>query len=36
MAYGDAFYLIGAIMVVGLAAIALLRKADHLGGGGAH
>jgi DHA2 family multidrug resistance protein len=36
MAYGDAFYLIGAVMVVALIAIALLRKADHLGGGGAH
>ncbi|SMF03661.1 MFS transporter, DHA2 family, multidrug resistance protein [Tistlia consotensis] len=36
MAYGDAFYLIGAVMVLALVAIALLRKADHLGGGGAH
>ena len=36
LAYGDAFYLIGAVMVVALVAIALLRRADHLGGGGAH
>jgi DHA2 family multidrug resistance protein len=36
LAYGDAFYLIGMIMVVALGAIVLLRKADHLGGGGAH
>ncbi|HTP83478.1 MAG TPA: MDR family MFS transporter [Alphaproteobacteria bacterium] len=36
MAYGDAFYLIGAVMIVALIAIMLLRKPDHLGGGGAH
>jgi DHA2 family multidrug resistance protein len=36
MGYGDAFYLIGAVMIAALVAIALLRKADHTGGGGAH
>ncbi|HTY66576.1 MAG TPA: MDR family MFS transporter [Alphaproteobacteria bacterium] len=36
MAYGDAFYLIGVVMIVALIAIMLLRKPDHLGGGGAH
>ena len=36
MAYSDAFYLIGVVMLVALAAILLLRKPDHLGAGGAH
>jgi DHA2 family multidrug resistance protein len=36
MAYGDAFYVIGAALVVALAAILLLRKAEGAGGGGAH
>jgi DHA2 family multidrug resistance protein len=36
MAYGDAFYVIGAALVVALAAILLLRKADPAGGGGVH
>ena len=36
MAYGDAFYVIGAALVVALVAVLLLRKADPAGGAGAH
>ncbi len=36
MAYGDAFYLIGAVMVVAFIAVVVLRKPDPLDAGGAH
>jgi DHA2 family multidrug resistance protein len=36
MAFSDTFLLLGAALTVALIATALLRKADHLEGGGAH
>ncbi len=36
LAYGDAFYIIGAAMILALGAILLLRKAEIGAGGGAH
>lgn len=36
MAFGDTFFLLGAALVVALAACLLLRKPEHLDAGGAH
>ena len=36
LAYGDAFYLMGAALLLALAAVALMRRASGGGGGGAH
>jgi len=36
LAFGDTFYLLGAALIVALAATLLLRKPDHLSTGGAH
>ncbi|MBN8873139.1 MAG: multidrug efflux MFS transporter [Rhodospirillales bacterium] len=36
LAYGDAFYLMGAALLLALAAVALMRRAAGGGGGGAH
>ncbi|WP_434625707.1 MDR family MFS transporter [Azospirillum sp. B2RO_4] len=36
MAFSDAFFLLGAALLVALFATLLLKKPDHLGGGGAH
>jgi DHA2 family multidrug resistance protein len=36
MAFSDAFYFLGVALIVALAATLLLKKPDHLAGGGAH
>ncbi len=36
LAFSDTFYLLGAALIVALAATLLLRKADHISAGGAH
>jgi DHA2 family multidrug resistance protein len=36
LAFSDTFYLLGAALIVALAASLLLKKPDHLSGGGAH
>jgi len=36
LAFGDTFYLLGAGLVIALAATLLLKKPDQLAGGGAH
>ena len=36
LAFSDTFYLLGAALIVALMAALLLRKPDHLEGGGAH
>ena len=36
LAFSDTFYLLGAALIVGLMAVVLLKKADHLQAGGAH
>ncbi len=36
MAFSDTFYLLGAVLLVALAATLLLKKADHLAAGGGH
>jgi DHA2 family multidrug resistance protein len=36
LAFSDTFYLLGAALIVGLMAVVLLKKADHLDAGGAH
>src|ERR1700730_17153384 len=36
LAYSDTFYLLGAALIVALMAALLLKKTDHLEGGGAH
>ncbi|MBX9646906.1 MAG: multidrug efflux MFS transporter [Xanthobacteraceae bacterium] len=36
LAFSDTFYLLGAALIVALIATLLLRKPDHLAGGGAH
>jgi DHA2 family multidrug resistance protein len=36
LAFSDTFYLLGAALIVALAAALLLKKPDHLSSGGAH
>jgi DHA2 family multidrug resistance protein len=36
LAFSDTFYLLGAALIVALAATLLLRKPDHISAGGAH
>jgi DHA2 family multidrug resistance protein len=36
LAFSDTFYLLGVMLIIALVATLLLKKADHLGAGGAH
>jgi DHA2 family multidrug resistance protein len=36
LAFSDAFYLLGAALIIALAAALLLKKPDHVSTGGAH
>jgi DHA2 family multidrug resistance protein len=36
LAFSDTFYLLGAALIVALIAVAMLKKPNHLGDGGAH
>jgi DHA2 family multidrug resistance protein len=36
LAFSDTFFLLGAALVVALLAVLLLKRPDHLAGGGAH